>query len=508
MLVIIPALLILVTATARAVETDTTAGPRRLVTADSARIVSPSRPRVLEGNAVTVRVEPACTVSVVELLVRYYPWRVDTLARLGAPPYSATWHFAGLPDQDQLHLQFGYILYHPGGDTIESPPLPNNWVIDRDPDPSRRRFVCRRGIADSAFVIDGEGGEWKRFPATPVGDAGQFRCAWTAGQFFVAVEVSDPVVTPFDRVELMFDLKRQRTSFAGIDQRIISFGPKNRSFAWAVEPGNDLSTRIDSIIIRIQEEMEWRSRVTPGGYRVEARIPFCVLSDLEFPQKRMGFELCIVNRDGENATPQVTSWAGIPPAARHNPSEWGTLSLRQRMPALKVLLGALLFVALGIIALLLTLVLRGRHRESRYARQERQGYSPRVRDIVDHMEKHHTDPTFDITALAGMTGLERDDIREVLVNELETTCERMLEQMRVRTAKHLLRDSEDALARVADAAGFPDSATFVKTFSYHAGVPPDEWRRTRREEDAEEEEEEAVGGGQSTADSADMADRG
>jgi AraC family transcriptional regulator len=161
------------------------------------------------------------------------------------------------------------------------------------------------------------------------------------------------------------------------------------------------------------------------------------------------------------------------------------------MPALKALLGALLVVALGMIGLLVLMGIRARHRESRYERREREGYSPRVREIVDHMEKHHTSPAFGISELAGMVGMERDDIREVLANELETTCERMLEQMRVSTAKQLLRDSDDSLAAVARACGFADSADFVSTFSYHAGVPPDQWRQTRRDEEAEEEDEDA-----------------
>ncbi|MBD3318075.1 MAG: helix-turn-helix domain-containing protein [Chitinivibrionales bacterium] len=158
------------------------------------------------------------------------------------------------------------------------------------------------------------------------------------------------------------------------------------------------------------------------------------------------------------------------------------------MPALKILLGLLFVAALAVISSLILVDIRAGRRERRYARLDQAGYSPRVREIVGYMEQHHTDHTFDITALAGLTGMERDDIREILANELETTFERMLEQMRVRSAKKLLRESDDSLRSVAKAGGFADYDAFVKIFSYHAGVAPDEWREMRREENGTEEE--------------------
>ncbi|MBD3315118.1 MAG: hypothetical protein GF344_04980, partial [Chitinivibrionales bacterium] len=269
--------------------------PRRIVTTDSARIVTPRRPRVLEGSSTFVRIEPYCRVGTVELLAHYHPGRVDTIARLTKAPFAATWRFDTLPDQDQFHLRFGYVIHHPNGDTIVSPPLPNNWVIDRNSTLSQRRTVCPRVASDSSITVDGKLGEWKRYQAEMIGDEGTFRCAWTAGRFFVAVEVNDDVITAFDRIEVMFDPKQERGSFAGLDQRVISFGPKNRSFAWAVRPGYGVSSQSDSIIVRIQDEVEWRSRLTVNGYCVEAGIPFGVLSDLEFPRKHLGFDLCIVN---------------------------------------------------------------------------------------------------------------------------------------------------------------------------------------------------------------------
>jgi hypothetical protein len=372
--------------------TDSTQNQKKKITSgDSAVIISPKHYSILNHGSVEYTIKPVCDVTGVVLLVHYYPAKTDTISYLTEAPFTALWNYSLLPDQDQLHLQFGYILYHVNGDTIISTPQPHHWIIDRNIQRSKKRYTCKQAKANEEFSIDGKLDEWDRFAYARFPSGGGFTCSWTGADFFLAVEVHDPSVTSSDRVEVSFDLTRSRTQFLNSNHRIISFGPKRRSFTWAVAMTDTGYTQVDSIIIRIDEEMEWRSSLTSYGYSIEARIPFCILSALQFPNKYFGFDISVIDVNKVNPNEQqVYTWSGSEPSGRHNPNEWGTIVLRQLFLPLKIILTlSLLFVALLLLAMIY-LILYKKHKDLYYEKLEKKELSPMLKEIMNIIEYNLT----------------------------------------------------------------------------------------------------------------------
>jgi len=470
---------------------------RKFVSADSAVILCPAQFTLLDKAPVTYTVRPVCPVSAVDLLVHYYPFRTDTLARIAAPPFTTTWHYESLPDQDQLHLQFGYILYHSNGDTILSPPLPHRWVIDRNRKTSPKRYVCKQPAGDDSIAIDGELKEWGRFHAATIGALGRFRCCWTAPDFYFAAEVYDSNVTIFDRIELCFDLQQTRTPFLGPGHRVIAFGPTSRSFCWAVDTADTGAVLLDSVIMLVKEQTLWRSSLTGQGYVVEGRIPFFTLTALEFPPKEFGFDVAVVNRDTLDLNKEtVCSWSGTPPSSLHNPSEWGTIKLRQLFLPLKLLLIAAFFFIIAVVGVMVALIAENRRKEYYLEKRARAGLSPAMQSIMTTIEGATGQKDLSPDAVARACGCSVSLLQKTCADELHASCETLITLARIKKAKTWLAGSSMTMDEVAHAAGFADTAAFARMFKSYAGVHPQQWKENRLKDSLDgEEADEAAGPG-------------
>jgi AraC-like DNA-binding protein len=466
-----------------------------VVSNDSARIISPAYKSILDGDSVVYEIAAACPVSRAILYVSYYPSRTDTLARCDFPPFTAVWRTAGIPDQDQVHLQFGYVLYHVNGDIIVSAPAPHRWILCRGGEKSAARYRCREAPAGATFVVDGRGEEWRGFHRASCSSNSGFYCSWTAADFFCCIEVYDRFVVPGDRVELCFDLPRTGGGFFGGDHRIISFDPLSRSFAWAVALPDTGPVILDSVIVRIDEEVEWRCEATGYGYCVEARIPFCVLSSSDFPPKKFGFDVSILDyTDSRESYPLIHTWSGAPAASRRMPLQWGTVILRQAFLPLKVTLQAslcLLFIL--VIGMAGLMVYRGRE-ESYYEKLERRGVTPRLRTILDCIEKRSTQPSLTPAGLAEETGYTVDELEGIVRAELGVSSERIIAFMRVQSAKPLLSATGKGIAEIAAICGFTGERQFVESFTALAGVSPQQWRENRLRDARDDDDEDAPKG--------------
>ena len=466
-----------------------------IVSRDSAVITTP-RPLTVLGAIPVVEyaVEPLCPVSRVDLLVRYFPGKTDVLAFRIHPPFTARWNIAAIPDQDQVHLQFGYRLFHTAGDTIMSPPMPHQWVIRRNVRASRRRYRCHETRLDGEITVDGDLGDWRGFPGSEVGDKARFGCCWTSTDIFVGVEVRDGNVTCSDRVEVCFDLKQTRTPFFGIDHRIVSLAPLGKSFIWVVHLSDTGAAVSDSVIIRFEEEAEWRTRQTPDGYVVEARVPFCILSNLEFPRKRFGFDVAVVSHDSSSGGDGSISWAGAQPSSRYSPSEWGTVSIHQVMLPLKVMLVGVLLCLGAIVGLIGVIAARAARRERDRRRQEVQGPSPRVLAALTLMGERMSEPGLRVGDIAAAVGCGSVELADAFEAELGVSLDRKLTIVRMSKAKELLRESDTTAREVAEKVGFADPRQFAVDFAELAGMPPEEWREVRQREVEDEEACDGAGG--------------
>ena len=472
-------------------DTDTTqCHKKKIASSDSAEIISPKHHTILNQDSVEYTIGPACEVSGVILYVNYYPFKTDTIAYLAKAPFSAQWNCAHIPDQDQLHLQFGYILYHVNGDTITAPPQPHHWIIDRTIKKSTKRYLCKQARSNDEICIDGKLDEWKRFRSEKFPLGGGFKCSWTGSDFFLAVEVYDPFVAVADRLEISFDLTHSQTRFFDINHRIISFAPKSRSFSWAIDISDTGYTQVDSIIIRIDEEMEWRGNLTNYGYIIEARIPFCVLSALEFPQKRFGFDLSVIDiNDTNQKEPDVYNWSGAQPSGRHNPNEWGTIILRQHFLPLKLLLILCLFIVAILIITMISLILYRKQKELFYKKIEKKEFSPTLKEIMhiieNNVEKQELNPKY----IANKYGCPVSEVEKAFRQELGVSCNKVITLSRIKKAKSYLIEPDSEIEDIGNAVGFADTNVFVKAFKTFAGVPPEEWRRNRLEDSLEDDDE-------------------
>ena len=194
-----------------------------IFTSDSAYFNLPVAREVLNGTTTPVYLVPRCSVDSVVIYVRHSYSRCDTLARLHRPPYRIEWNYAALPDQDQIHLQFGYKMFRPEGRIIISKALPHRWVIDRTTKKSRRTYHCRQVVKPDTPVIDGRLEEWKHVRRGRIGDRGRFAIRWTSALLYFAAEVRSGDIGPSDIIELHLDPLRSRTSFASEAHRSTRF---------------------------------------------------------------------------------------------------------------------------------------------------------------------------------------------------------------------------------------------------------------------------------------------
>ncbi len=456
--------------------------------ADSAVIVLPKTYTIMSNDTVEVVVEPSCSVDAVLPTVQWWPNRVDTLAILRNSPFRSVWNTRGIPDQDQFHLQFGYILHLPSGDTVVSPPSPHRWVLLRTPKFSDKRYACRHVPPGREMEIDGNLSEWDRYQTLDLGPGKEVKCTWKSAAFYVGARIIDNSPSPRDRVELMFDLKESDGVFLDIDHRVYSFSPRSRSFVWAIERTDSGGRAVDSIIIRTDDEMEWRARSYSGGYALEVRIPFAIMSELEFPPGKLGFDVAVTDWDGRRES--TVTWSGVEPSARHMPAAWGSVTLHQPMFPLKLtlvfLLGILAVtgVAVGIVTV------RRMHRDWKARKAAQRPKSPPVREAIRLINENAADPGFTADIAADRLKISTEELNLRFTLEIDSDFPRMLTAARVARAKQLLREETLELSRVAGLCGYSDRGRFETDFVAIVGVRPGEFRRIRLEEKAEEKNEE------------------
>ncbi|KMQ52088.1 hypothetical protein CHISP_1077 [Chitinispirillum alkaliphilum] len=396
-----------------------------------------------------------------------------------------------LPDHDQLHFQFGYILYHKNGTSIVSPPLGHRWVLHRSQQkPSDQIYICREIIEPDSIVIDGELEEmWNRAAVENIGSKAQFRLLWSSSTLYFAITVSDSSVTPRDFVELHIDMHKTRSHFAGINHRSIRFGPLSRSYALGVDLKSGAFKPSDSIRYRIREEMKWRYALTENGYLIEAAIPFTVLSDYEFPPERFGLNVSVVNRDEGMEGYDFYSWSGSQYYNRYSPAGWGTIVLRQGMFPLKLVMILFGIISVGIASFIVIYSIHQSSLNRKYESEEQRHPSPTTSLVLSAIETHHSEPHLTLQKVSKLCSLTPEEIKSSLQSDMETTFERLLLFTRISAAKKQMRTPEITLDEVAERCGFSTPEQFSKGFSEIMSVPPERYFKAVLEELEEDEQE-------------------
>lgn len=457
-----------------------------LVTSDSARFLLPAAREVLSGTSTPLHLAPVCSVDSVVLYVRHSHTRCDTLARLHSPPWRTVWDYSGLPDQDQLHLQFGYKMFHPSGKTVVSGAMPHQWVIDRTSRKSRKVYHCRQVIAPDTVVIDGRLDEWKRARLAKIGSHGFFRMQWSATHLYFAAQINAADIGQADFVELHLDPYAIRGSFASEAHRSIRFVPRSRSLCLVSCEKDSVYRQCDSIAALVYENMSWAVSLCDSGYVVEAALPFFTLSDLVFPKLRFGIDVTAL---GNSPSRNFCGWANSHEYSRYNPGGWGTVVLHQAMLPLKVAMAAGLILFLVVLATVLVIIVNHYVRLRRYEIFEEKGGSralgliePCVRELLHNRE-------LTVNNVAEKSAMGADDIERVLRRELDSTFDRYLAFQRIRRAKELLWNFSMPLDEVADKCGFESVDDMALRFRTSLNTDPESFRTKLREMASEDEEE-------------------
>lgn len=463
-----------------------------ITTGDSAFFRQPAARSLLTGTSATIEVVPRCATDSVTIFVRHSYDQTDTLARLHAPPYITKWNFSGLPDHDQIHLQFGYRLYHPAGKTINSTALPHQWVIDRSNRFSRRKYHCRQIVSPDTVIIDGKLDEWKRSRRARIGDHGEFALMWTSAFLYFTAEVRSREIGPGDIIELHLDPFFTRESIASERHRTIRFGPRSRSYCFTACPDSTtgIYRQCDSIASLLLDGISWNAAISDTGYVIEAAIPFYGISDLDFPKLRFGLD--VTTRTGSSRD-RHESWAGSSEFNRYNPSEWGTIVLHQALLPLKIALAVSSVIIAILLIIIISVFIRHFYHSRRLEREEERGEPPVLRRIRECVGERMADPDLDIETAASSAGLTRKEVETILHEELECSFDRFLTFCRVTRAKELLWNFDTELSEVARQCGFASKTAMDDCFNEILRTLPDTFCAQIKEMALDEKDEQESG---------------
>lgn len=111
------------------------------------------------------------------------------------------------------------------------------------------------------------------------------------------------------------------------------------------------------------------------------------------------------------------------------------------------------------------------------------GLSIRLADLLAWMSANLHRP-LTVDALAARAGLSPRHFARAFHTEVGTTPARMLERLRVETARRLLKAERANVSAVARTCGFRADETMRRAFLRHVGVPPGAYRDRFRETSA------------------------
>jgi AraC-like DNA-binding protein len=414
------------------------------------------------------------------------------------------WECAGVPDHDQTHLQFGYILYAGDSLTIASPPMPHVWALLRgggSDKKGRASYRIKQLAVDNGFEVDCDTSKWNGVEGAEIViasegnqnvDVATFKMLWTGVKLYFIARVRDSTISSEDFVELHVDMRRDRSVFPGINHRSLRFSPRSRSIFFVGEFADGKYAPSDSIVNLLTGEAEWKSFSVPGGYVVEAAIPFSLLSDLDFPPHKIGFDVSGTDAGGE--TELFYSWAGAGRFTRYSPSVWGTARIDRAAPGLRFVLLFALFISgfaiLGFVAYLFN----SHRQEAKETKAETGSASPVTEAAVEEIEKQLSNADLSIGDISKAINKPAGEIATALMADLGCTFERQLEYKRVKRSQKLMRDPELSMEDIAARCGFADVNAYRKSYAAQMRVAPEVSReamleRIREDQEAENEDD-------------------
>lgn len=101
-----------------------------------------------------------------------------------------------------------------------------------------------------------------------------------------------------------------------------------------------------------------------------------------------------------------------------------------------------------------------------------------LNELTILIEQHLTDPDFGVEMLSREMGLSRVQLYRKVQALLDMNVMDYLTEVRLKKAKHLLRETTKPMAEIADETGFSSPAYFTTFFKQHTQKTPSEYRRS------------------------------
>ncbi|MFD1143637.1 substrate-binding domain-containing protein [Larkinella insperata] len=102
-----------------------------------------------------------------------------------------------------------------------------------------------------------------------------------------------------------------------------------------------------------------------------------------------------------------------------------------------------------------------------------------LNDLTALIEKHIGDSSFGVEKLSREMGLSRVQLYRKVQALLDKNVMDYLTEVRLKKAKHLLRDSTKNVSEIAEQTGFSSPTYFTTFFKQHTGKTPSEFRRSQ-----------------------------
>jgi AraC-like DNA-binding protein len=473
-------------------------------TALTGAIISPQNRSIITSNTVRISVRAGgAGVRSVDFFARYIdPNRnKDTVVQIGtdsAAPYEITWDCSRILDQSGRDL----FLYAQINDSAKNAyPTERTYIIlDRNPGLSARRFISWRS---GPKVIDGVlEREWlDQEPVKISNDDNVYRIysCWDRRCLYFAADVTDKSVftrstdtnevfgwdsvlnadTPLqwcwrdDGVAFFFDLNYNRSPLLDSSHHLL----------YISAAGQFQAIRQRQIDVRHDRYYNWGKQIRVSakrkagdtlGYVIEAAIPWQSLGIKPHNNREIGFEAYLTDREEADGPRIISSWSCIP-NNHENPSEWGTLVLRENVWPyyLFTVIGLLLAVASGFGIFLYRKSAGKRQAISQSRQQQICG------EAEEYIRKNFKNQALNRDLVAESLNLNSSYFGAIFKKHTGRTLPEYINQLRIEEAVKLLADTGRTVTDIAFESGFGSLDHFIRTFKAIKGVTPNEFRKNR-----------------------------
>lgn len=112
-------------------------------------------------------------------------------------------------------------------------------------------------------------------------------------------------------------------------------------------------------------------------------------------------------------------------------------------------------------------------------RNEERASSSRLQAIIDYISLNHN-KDLKIEEITDRFSISHNTLIRLFKKHLSTSPKKFIINMKIETAKAMLKNSDLEINLIAYTAGFTDDAYFAKIFKSATGITPSEYRKTRR----------------------------